>query len=173
MAKGSRIADDLSRHTGHASSLTHRFEIIRLPHRPGGESPLVAMGFFKILDVQLGVVLEGIQVLVPEQFLHMVNVGSAANELGRAGPPKGVRAHIFGESGSSDVMVEAAAEGVIGHSLAGAVQKESGLARIKDQTRPHTAHVALQRAQSRPTDRFGPTFAKTGTTQSSPAWRSG
>jgi len=51
------------------------------------------MGGFEVLDGQFAVVLEGFQALVPKEFLDVVKVGPAPDQLRGATAPKGKRAH--------------------------------------------------------------------------------
>lgn len=48
------------------------------------------VGFLQICDGQFGVVLEGFQTFVAQEFLDVVTVGATADELSRATAPEGV-----------------------------------------------------------------------------------
>ena len=48
------------------------------------------MGLFEVVDVELGVVLEGAEGLVAQEFFDVVEVGVGADHFGRAGSAEGV-----------------------------------------------------------------------------------
>jgi len=85
------------------------------------------MGGFQVLNGQFGVVLEGFQALVRKEFLDVVKVGTAPDQLGGAAPPKGMRGHRDVQAGGGRLSLEDPTERVVGHALAVLLQEDGGL----------------------------------------------
>ena len=61
--------------------------------------------------VELGVMLDRVQALMTEQLFNVIEIGPAPDQFRRAGATEGVRAHVIGQPGLSDVPLKDAAEG--------------------------------------------------------------
>ena len=52
------------------------------------------VGLLEIGDGKPGIVPQGVQVLVAQQFFDVVHVRAGPQEFGRTGAPEGVRGHV-------------------------------------------------------------------------------
>ena len=72
-----------------------------------------AVGFPQVGNGQLGVVLEGVEGLVSEQFLDVVHVRAGSEKLRRTRPAEGVRRDVDGDADGIGVVVHEPPEDVI------------------------------------------------------------
>ena len=106
------------------------------------------MRLFEVKDRELGVVLEGGQGLMPEQFLDVVYVRTGPDEFGRAASPEGVRTDLLVDPDALSGGVDRAEQYLITQPLA-SMQEERTLLRIGGQEWPHGHDVAFDITQSR------------------------
>jgi len=72
------------------------------------------MGLLKVDNGQFGIVLEGVETLVPEQVLDVVHVRPTPQEFRGATPPEGVRGDVcHPQSGSMGTIRNYLTEGVV------------------------------------------------------------
>jgi len=103
--------------------------------------------FLQVGDGELRVVLQGVEVLVAEQLLHVLEVRAPTDQLGRARPAEGVRCHRDRQRETLAVQAHALQERVIGQRLARACEPERTLAGVAHEERANAAQVARHEAQ--------------------------
>ena len=102
---------------------------------------------------EFGVVLEGVEGLVSEQFLDVVHVRAGAQKLRRTRSAERVRRDVDGDADGIGVVVHEPPEDVIRKALALGVEEDGLLGPVAQQERPHGREVALGVAQGRLADR--------------------
>jgi hypothetical protein len=101
----------------------------------------------EVVDGQLGVVSERVQGLVAEQFLDVVKIGSAPDQLRGATAPEGVRRDLHVEARLVGVEMHAAQERFVGHPFAEAIEEQRRFVRVAHEERAHGSEIAFQQAQ--------------------------
>lgn len=123
-----------------------------MPHvRAGGAGRALS----PVGDGEPRVVVDGVEVLVPEQFLHEPEVRAATDQIGRARAAQRVRCHRHRQVEAVGVLVHPAQEDGVGDARAVAVDPERTLGRVLHRERPHAAQVTFKQAQHDPTDGHG------------------
>lgn len=76
----------------------------------------------KSFSAEVSIDLGGSKVLVPEEFLHLSQIGPAVEHVSREGVPEGVGAGLSVESRPVYVSIEDLADGSVGDALAEAIE---------------------------------------------------
>ena len=71
------------------------------------------MGVAQVGDGEFGVVLEGVEGLVADQYLDVIHVGPGTQQFRRTRAPEGVRGDVDGDAGGLGVTMDQPEEHVI------------------------------------------------------------
>ena len=116
-----------------------------------GVTPL--MGLLKVGDVEFGVVVQGLEGLVPEQLLDVVEVGVALDHLGRAAAPERVRRDGDRQFQLLGVLVDSGTHAVLPQRPAVGVDEDGVRPGPAEQVRPYAPDVGGQPFQGGLADR--------------------
>jgi len=111
------------------------------------------MRLLKVGDVELGVVVQGLEALVSQELLDVVQVGVALDHLACATPPEGVRRDLDIETELTAVFPDTLTHGVLRQCRAMIGKKHRVRCPAFRQVRPHATDVGSDPLQGRLADR--------------------
>ena len=134
------------------------------------------MLLLEVEDRKFGVMLEGVQRFVPQQFLDVVHVRPAPQQFCRTTAAERVGRDVNRNPRSPGIDMQLPQEGVIGVKLPASIHKYGLLTRRPHGNRPHRLDVAFQILKGCAAHRHEPFFSPLaqylgGTAPDVPWWR--